>query len=300
MNAAQDLYPSRVEKEENILERVDPVVYGRPEPEREHALSDAQMAFFEDNGYLVLPDWLPDMVDPVREELTHLKRKLKGREELVLEPDSGNLRSIFAVHEHSEMIAEVARHPKVLNLVQQILGSDVYIMQSRVNIKPAFRGKSFPWHSDFETWHVEDGMPRMRAVTAWLMLDENTEFNGPLYVIPGSHKHFVSCEGKTEQDNHKQSLRQQMAGVPSPESIEALTEKGLKGIYGKPGTLVIHECNLLHGSPDNISPWPRSIAMFVFNSVENRNQRPFSGLRPRPDYLSSSSQEPVRTASEET
>lgn len=291
MYAAQDPYPSRVGKEEEILGRLDPVVYGTPDKDKscdkDYQLRQDQLDDFADQGFIILPDYMPEMVQPLLEEINLLKQSMSGREELVNEPESGELRSMFALHKHSQFIEQFSRHPKILNLVTQILGSDVYIMQSRLNIKPAYKGKSFPWHSDFETWHVEDGMPRMRALTAWLMLNENNEFNGPLFVVPGSHKYFVSCEGTTQRDNHKQSLRKQVAGVPRPESIDALlNQQGLKGVYGKPGTLVIHECNLLHGSPDNISPWPRSILMFVYNSVENKMLSPFGNLAARPEYLS--------------
>ena len=291
MNAARDIYPSRVGQKEKIMQRADPVVYGPIESDGRYAPGRAQVQAFEQNGYLVLQDYMTEQVAPLLDEAARLKTAMTGRDELVLEPDSGELRSIFALHEFSEAVDKLSRDPRILDPVRQLLGSDVYLMQSRLNIKPGYMCKSFPWHSDFETWHVVDGMPRMRAVTAWLMLTDNNEFNGPLYVVPGSHKKFVSCEGSTSVDNHKLSLRKQVAGVPRPESInDLLEEQGLVGIYGKPGTLVIHECNLLHGSPDNISPWPRSILMFVYNSIENKVVSPYSGLKKRPEYLSSSRQ----------
>ncbi len=113
---------------------------------------------------------------------------MAGRKELITEPESNELRTVFKPFAFSQLIDKFSRHPKILTIARQLLGSDIYITQSRINIKPAFTGKSFPWHSDFETWHIEDGMPRMRAVTAWIMLNENNEYNGPLYVILGSHQ----------------------------------------------------------------------------------------------------------------
>jgi ectoine hydroxylase len=295
MNAAQDCYPSRVGKKEEILERLDPVVYDYEEPTSPYALNRNQLAQFERDGFITLPDFLPEMVEPLVTEIGKMKQQMAGREELVTEPDSHELRSIFALHQHSDLMDRFSRDRRILDIVNQLLGSDVYLMQSRLNIKPAFKGKSFSWHSDFETWHVEDGMPRMRAVTVWLMLDENNEFNGPLYVVPGSHKKYVSCQGTTELNNHQKSLKKQVAGVPEPESInQILKDNGLVSIKGKPGTLVIHECNLLHGSPDNISPWTRSVLMFVYNSVENKVIEPYSNLKPRPEYLSSSDQSPLK------
>ena len=74
------------------------------------------------------------------------------------------------------------------------------------------------------------------------MLTDNTEFNGPLYLIPGSHKKYISCKGFTPEDNYKNSLKKQEYGVPSINAIKELTKKNdLIGAYGKAGTLVIHD-----------------------------------------------------------
>lgn len=63
--------------------------------------------------------------------------------------------------------------PRLLDIAQFLLDDEVYIHQSRLNYKPGFRGKEFYWHSDFETWHVEDGMPRLRALSISITLTEN-------------------------------------------------------------------------------------------------------------------------------
>src|SRR3546814_6672767 len=94
-------------------------------------------------------------------------------------------------------------------LFRSLLDSDVYVHQSRINLKPGFRGKEFYWHSDFETWHTEDGMPSMRAVSCSVLLTPNHSWNGPLLTIAGSHKWFVSCVGETPANHHEVSLRRQ-------------------------------------------------------------------------------------------
>ena len=57
-------------------------------------------------------------------------------------------------------------------------------------------------------------MPSMHAVSASIVLTDNHHFNGPLMLIPGSHKVFVPCLGATPDDHHKQSLKTQEFGVP--------------------------------------------------------------------------------------
>lgn len=282
----EDLYPSRVGGTEQVIQRKDPVVYGDTRPEIAHTLNTPQLDSYEENGYIVLPEYMPEMVSPLQDEISRLKRSMSNHDELITEPDSQAIRSIFRPNVFSKLIDRFSRHPGILNIARQLLGSDVYITQARVNVKPAFNGRSFAWHSDFETWHVEDGMPRMRAVTAWIMLDDNNEFNGPLYVIPGSHKFYISCAGVTNKKNYTQSLKRQQAGVPRPETMQRILQNmEIKSIHGSPGAMVFHDCNILHASPDNISGMPRTVLMLVYNSCENALERPFSYQSPRPKYL---------------
>lgn len=75
-------------------------------------------------------------------------------------------------------------------------------------------------------------------------------------------------------------------GTPSPESLTALAEKfGINDAEGPAGTLILFDCNTIHGSNGNITPDPRSNAFFVYNAVSNRLQEPFSAEKPRPPFL---------------
>ena len=282
----EDLYPSRTANTEHIISRKDKVIHGDESSVEEYALNGSKLDLYRENGFIVLPEYMPEMVEPLLDEIKGLKKSMAQNDELIIEPGSKDVRSIFRPHKYSDLIDRFSRDPKILNIAKQLLASDVYITQARVNVKPAYRGKSFAWHSDFETWHVEDGMPRMRAVTAWIMLTENNEFNGPLYVIPGSHESYVSCSDKTDEKNYASSLKAQQAGVPHPETMQKMfNDQTINSIHGKPGTVVFHECNLMHGSPDNISSLPRTVLMIVYNSCENALVQPFSYKSPRPRYL---------------
>jgi ectoine hydroxylase len=282
----EDLYPSRIGGTEKIIQRKDPIVYGDKQSDVAPPLDASQLYSYNENGYLVLSDYMSEMVSPLQDEVNRLKKTMANNDELITEPDSRDIRSIFMPNAYSKLVDRFSRHPKVLNIARQLLDSDVYITQARVNVKPAFNGRSFAWHSDFETWHVEDGMPRMRAVTAWIMLTENNEFNGPLYVIPGSHKNYISCAGDTNKMNYTQSLKRQQAGIARPETMQRILQNlEIQSIHGSPGSMVFHDCNLLHASPDNISGMPRTVLMLVFNSCDNKLEKPFSYKSPRPIYL---------------
>lgn len=283
-----DVYPSRVSPKARILPRVDPVVY-RNERTNSGPLTTEQLSFYEQTGYLNLTGFFsPDEVTYLRSEMDRLweKNAQANRKEVIREPESQEVRSIFAVHRDNEVFRQLSQDPRLVQMIEQILGSEVYLHQSRINYKKGFTGKEFYWHSDFETWHVEDGMPRMRALSCSITLEENFHYNGPLLLMPGSHQSFITCVGETPEDHYEQSLRRQEYGVPDQENLAKLVEKhGIDTMTGPAGSVVLFDCNIMHGSNSNISPLPRSNVFMVYNSVENKLVAPFSGQQPRPDYI---------------
>ncbi len=286
-----DLYQSRSDNESAIILRQDPVVYPGPYAKAEFALSEHQLRSYRKNGFIQMRGLLAETeAADLLQEANRLAVE-SGREqrpEAVLEPESRAVRSVFRAHGLSRVFGRLMRDGRLLDVARQILGSDVYIHQSRINLKPGFAGKEFYWHSDFETWHIEDGMPRMRAVSCVVQLTENNEFNGPLLLVPGSHMHYISCVGKTPRDHYKKSLRRQEYGVPDPTSLEFLVGRGgLQSTKGPAGSVIFFDCNTMHGSNSNISPFPRANLFCVYNSVENRLTGPRQGLRPRPEYIAS-------------
>ena len=129
-------------------------------------------------------------------------------------------------------------------------------------------------------------MPRMRAISMSVQLVDNFEFNGPLMLMPGSHKSFVTCVGETPEDHYKQSLRTQEYGVPDRDSLARLAEQhGIVAPTGPAGSVVIFDCNTMHGSNGNITPYPRANAFMVYNAWANRLERPFGAERPRPEFI---------------
>ncbi|MGB6009102.1 MAG: ectoine hydroxylase [Castellaniella sp.] len=283
----KDCYVSRTGRDAALIARCDPVIYEDGRYAR--ALDPEQLQAYEQDGFLILPGVFDEAeVDVLREEIAALEHDpaVREGEEVIREPGSAALRSIFRVHELGKRLADLPRDPRLLDVARQILGSEVYIHQSRVNMKPALDGKEFYWHSDFETWHVEDGMPAMRALSCSVLLTDNTPFNGPLMLIPGSHRQFVACVGETPEDNYKTSLRRQEVGVPDPVSLRLLAEQGgLRSVTAPAGSVVFFDCNTLHGSGGNLSPWPRSNVFMVYNSVDNRLVAPFHGMAPRPEHI---------------
>lgn len=289
MTANVDLYPTRTGSPQTMSPRLDPVVHARNQRRWEGPLSEEALSRYERDGFLWFEGFFSmDRVTPFFDELKSLARdaSLMQSDSVIADPDTGELRSVFNMHRISERFDALTRDPRILGMVRQLLGSDVYIHQSRINDKFGFQGNGFNWHSDFETWHAEDGMPRMRALSASLMLTDNNEFNGPLMLMPGSHQYFVPCTQQTPEQNWQSSLKTQQVGVPDQQSLQQLADRGgIQAPKGPAGSLLLFECNTLHASNKNLSPWPRSNLFFVYNSVDNALEAPHGAQAPRPEFL---------------
>lgn len=289
MTLGSDLYPTRLDHPVEPISRREPTVWGQ---EGDGPLSAAELDEMAAEGHLVRAEtvgqgWLPTL----DEELSRISAEVATDDPRIIREPDGSIRSVFQPQLLSDVVAEVISLDSVLPIARQLLGSDVYLHQARINMMPGFTGTGFYWHSDFETWHAEDGMPAMRAVSCSIALTENYPYNGALMVMPGSHQTFYPCVGPTPRDNHTSSLVKQQIGVPDRNTLaQAADRYGIKQVTGRAGTALWFDCNVLHGSGSNITPFPRSNIFLVFNSVENRLGPPFRAAAPRPDYLAARSE----------
>ncbi|MDZ5076234.1 ectoine hydroxylase [Nesterenkonia sp. HG001] len=289
-----DQYPTRQDEAPRVIPRQDPVVQGTAE---QGPLDAEALRGFDERGYLTIEKLISDEeLRLFREELHRMAHDptVKADERTVVEAKSQEVRSIFDIHRSNEVFRRIAEDPRVVERARQILGSEVYIHQSRINYKPGFVGKDFTWHSDFETWHAEDGMPAPRAVSISISLTDNYSFNGPLMIMPGSHKHYISAAGGTPEDNFKQSLVMQGAGVPDPDTLTEFADRfGIDVLEGPAGGAIMFDSNCMHASNGNVTPYSRSNVFIVYNSVENTPVEPFAAPAPRPEFLGSRDFTPV-------
>ncbi len=292
---SMDPYPTRMSDRPAMIERVHPTAW--PGVSTGPA-TEEDVRSYDRNGYLQIPALLdPDEVQRYWDELGRLATdaSVKADERTVVEKSSNEVRSIFEVHRMSDVIAELVSDPRVLGRARQLLGSDVYVHQSRINYMPGFKGNGFYWHSDFETWHAEDGLPAPRTVSVSVALTDNFPFNGGLMVMPGSQRTFVSCTGQTPANHYKESLKEQEVGTPDRDTLRALAyQHGIDQFTGPAGSALMFDCNMMHGSGNNITPFPRSNIFIVFNSVENVPHEPFAAASPRPGWVASRNFTPVR------
>lgn len=281
-----DHYPTRHVEQPGLVDRNDPVVAGTA---KDGPFDGDHLQRIEEKGYTQVPElFTASEVERMRQELDRLAGdpEVLADERTITEAGSGALRSVFEVHRTNELFRSVARAPRLVARAEQVLGGPVAIHQSRVNFKPGFTGKEFSWHSDFETWHAEDGMPTPRAISVSIALTENHAYNGPLMIMPGSHRRFVSCVGETPEENYRSSLVMQGAGTPDEGSLTRLYEEyGIDVLNGGAGGAIWFDSNCMHASPGNITPAPRSNVFIVYSAADNECGAPYAAPAPRPEFL---------------
>lgn len=268
-----DYYPTRKSNKGYFVDRREIVAYHKPK-----CITKNLFEKYCQDGFLIIKDFF----HPIEiQECEHGADSVQGL--ITSDPAIKAIRSRTGIH-NQDPFKMVASNPMLLEMMQSLLGSDIYIHQSRINYKAGIGASGWAWHSDFETWHAQDGMKEMRCITAMIPLTENTECNGSLMVIPKSHELFYCCKKEPERSAEEQ-FAEQIEGVPPVEAISKFFERS-KGeivmIKCRPGDLVIFDCNLIHVSTSNMTPHDRTNLFFVYNSVENQLVEPFaaSGYRP--------------------
>jgi ectoine hydroxylase len=235
-------------------------------------LTKKQLDQFDKEGYLFFPklftsDETKNLVNEVP-ELYSRKEEYNIREKL-----SDSVRTNFAAHMYSEPFAKLARHPRMIKPVEDLLGEKLYMHQFKINGKMAFDGDVWQWHQDYGTWKNDDLMPTERAMNVAIFLDDVTEFNGPLMFIPGSHKRGVV------NAKHDTSTTSYPLWTLDNKLVSQLVERagGIKGGMVSPrgpaGSMILFHSCLVHSSGSNLSPFNRVSVYLSLCAVSNHIQK---------------------------
>ncbi len=240
-------------------------------------LSDEQVKAYHDDGCLLLPClFSPPELDVLKAAAAEEMRL--DSERRVLEKAGNVVRSVYGCHAVHDVFRRLACHPRIVEPAMQLLGGEIYVHQFKLNAKAAFGGDVWQWHQDFIFWLHEDGVPAPALVNSVVFFDEVTEFNGPLFLIAGSHQEGVlgprALEGQPEgyQDAPAwiSNLTADLKYTVPREVVAAMVRKHrLLSAKGGGGSLLFFHPNLLHGSTPNISPFDRSLAIITYNRVDN-------------------------------
>lgn len=248
-----------------------------------------QVRQFETDGFLVLPDLIS--AEEVALLKTELDRVCRADDERIVRERSGGPRIVYGLHDcdgptGSKAYDALARSPRILGPVKDILKEDVYVYHTKANTKEAIDGAIYEWHQDYTNWNIMDGTPKHDILTVMVMLDSSTELGGCLYFVKGSHKLGI-VRPDVDDDavaaaiqrvvDHGEPMR-----VPKEKMIEIVKEHGEPvPIVGQPGTVAIFHGDMVHGSGHNMSIHSRWVLYIVYSTVSNTPQ---DVPKPRKEY----------------
>ena len=124
-----------------------------------------------------------------------------------------------------------------------MFGEKLYMHQYKINAKAAFEGDVWQWHQDYGTWARDDGMPEPRAMNIAVFMDEVMPINGPLMLVPKSHKHGVLSAG-----HDLETTSYPLWTLDNATVTRLVEEGGIVAPTGKPGGVLMFHGNLVHGS----------------------------------------------------
>lgn len=244
-------------------------------------ITQSQVNEFHANGFIKLLNFLPATeINALSDQVEILEQsEYPGH---ILEEHGKGYRALHGCHLYDRVFEQLIKSPRFLYPAKALLDDEVYVHQLKINLKKPFHGELWPWHQDYIYWREKDGVPNDSIISVMIFLDDITEFNGPLFVIPKSHKmgsldpKMPKQGGGWDQDVSAELTYQVVESV-----VESLIKQnGIVAATGPKGTVLWFHGNIVHASPSNISPFQRRVAIITYNSVANAPSKSRENLRP--------------------
>lgn len=223
-------------------------------------LSPDQIDAYDRKGYLTVENVLSlaelDELRQVTDEFVEKSRQVNSNDEVFdLEPShsmaSPSLRRIKHPVSRHPVYAGYASHDPILNIIESLLGPNFRYHNNKLNMKNPAHGSAVEWHQDWAFYpHTNDSI-----LEVGIALDDMTEENGALMVVPGSHK------GQT-WDHHQDGFF--VGGITDP----AFRPDDAVSVTVKAGGITLHHVRMLHGSRPNRSDKPRRMFFIGFCAAD--------------------------------
>jgi ectoine hydroxylase-related dioxygenase (phytanoyl-CoA dioxygenase family) len=249
-------------------------------------MEPARARAWRDDGFFVVGGFAaPATLEAMRACVTGLARaaaagtpiapayvQVEGRLAHLDVPAEQKLSKLFRVHREHAVFRDFCRDPRVLDLVRPLLGPDLDCFLSQFIFKhPGALGQ--PWHQD--AWYFP--FDRGPQVGVWLAVSEARLDNGPLWVLPGSHREPVH-DAVVDRRPH--------ASFGYVEIVDH-DFAGAVPVLLAPGDLLVFHSHLMHRSTDNASPAERAAMVFHYAAAgtEDRSAEKFGFVPPNLDWM---------------
>jgi phytanoyl-CoA hydroxylase len=234
-------------------------------------LTKAQIDEYNEIGAIVVPDVLTPaevrMLSDVTDGFVQRARGLTEHTDIYdLEDshsaDNPRVRRIKSAHLHDPAYAALSRHPNIIAVLKSLWGPDIRFDTAKLNMKCAGFGAPVEWHQDWAFYpHTNDNL-----AAVGVGFDDMAMENGPLMIIPGSHK------GPTF-DHHADGM---FCGAMNPENRDVDYSKAI-ALTGKAGSITVHHVRAVHGSAPNVSDRDRRLLLFQYRAADAWPILGFSG-----------------------
>ena len=225
-------------------------------------ISQSNVQFYRDQGYLVVDNVLSATeLAQLHTDLDTVVAAASGvtsnNEVYDLEPthsaEAPRVRRIKHPHKVMPSVQNLMHHPKLVAILQQLIGPGVRFQTSKLNMKAAGYGAAVEWHQDWAFYpHTNDDL-----LAVGVMLDDVDDDNGPMMVIPGSHKGPVL-------DHHAGGY---FCGAIDPVKSEMDLNAAVP-LTGPAGSLTFHHVRAIHGSALNRSDRSRNFLLYQFTAAD--------------------------------
>ena len=227
-------------------------------------INEKDVASYRENGYLVVENVLDAAtLARMRQSIADLVVKAAGvkthNEVYDLEPthtpEHPRVRRIKSPHKVDPLFLEVVKQPGMISVLKALLGKDIRLHGSKLNVKAPKYGSPVEWHQDWAFYpHTNDDI-----LAIGVMLDDVELENGPLLVMPGSHRI------NKVWDHH---LDGRFCGAMDPTQTPELDYSKAVPCVGKAGSCSFHHVRLVHGSAQNTSEKPRQLLLYECTAAD--------------------------------
>ena len=227
-------------------------------------ITQKQLEDYRRDGYVVVDSVLAAAtVEKIRSVIAGLVDKAGGvtthNEIYDLEPthtpEHPRVRRIKTPHKVDPLFWEVVRSPNIVAVLKALLGPNVRLHGSKLNVKAPQYGSPVEWHQDWAFYpHTNDDI-----LAIGVMLDDMEIENGPLMVLPGTHRM------NKVWDHH---LDGRFCGAMDPTLTPDLDYSKAVTLTGRAGSCSFHHVRLVHGSAQNTSSKPRQLLLFECTAAD--------------------------------
>ncbi len=225
-------------------------------------LSETQIASYREQGYLLLEGHLPaQVIEHLHAEIARFEEESRGlevgNERLELEEghsaEHPRVRRIRLPHTISPMMRELMLSDRILAPARDLIGPNLRLHTSKLNMKSAGNGAVVEWHQDYAFYpHTNDDI-----LAIGVFIDDMAPENGPLMVYPGSHTGLV-------YDHHVNGV---FAGAFVPEDVGLDPDRAV-ALTGPAGSISIHHGRIVHGSARNTSSRSRRVLFYEMMAAD--------------------------------